>query len=131
MGTNSQYLRFPLFLRIFIYWNIDYILCFNLLKFRIYIFVKIQIVKLFFFATVRRNIAESLYKNGFHWPKQKYMKAIIMFIKIMLIKKDINNIFNILNKIIMHMFLLFIDIEFVIQFEKLQKYFKINHGKKA
>ena len=37
-----------------------------------------------------------------------------MFIKIMLIKKDINNIFNILNKIIMHIFLLFIDLEFVI-----------------
>ena len=46
----------------------------------------------------------------------------------MLIKKDINNI---LIKIIMQIFLLFIDIEFVIQFEKLQKYFKINHGKKA
>ena len=53
-----------------------------------------------------------------------------MFIKFMLIKEDIQNIFNILNKIIMHMFLLFFDIEFVIQFEKLQKYFKINHGKK-
>ena len=37
-----------------------------------------------------------------------------MFTKIMLIKKDINNIFNILNKIIMDIFLLFIDIEFVI-----------------
>ena len=34
-----------------------------------------------------------------------------MFTKIMLIKK---NIFNILNKIIMHIFLLVIDIEFVI-----------------
>ena len=45
-----------------------------------------------------------------------------MFTKIMLIKKDINNIFHILNKIIMHIFLLFIDIEFVIQFAKLQKY---------
>jgi len=45
------------------------------------------------------------------------MKAIIMFIKIMLIKKDINNIFNILNKIIINMFLLFIDIEFVIQLQ--------------
>ena len=45
------------------------------------------------------------------------MKAIIMFIKIMLIKNDINNIFNILNKIIINMFLLFIDIEFVIQLQ--------------
>ena len=54
-----------------------------------------------------------------------------MFTKIMLIKKDINNIFNILKKIIIHIFLLFIDIEFVIQFAKLQKYFKINHGNKA
>ena len=45
------------------------------------------------------------------------MKEIIMFIKIMLIKKDINNIFNILNKIIINMFLLFIDIEFVIQLQ--------------
>ena len=40
-----------------------------------------------------------------------------MFIQIMLIKKDINNIFHILNKIIMHIFLLFIDIEFVIQLQ--------------
>jgi len=86
---------------------------------------------IFFFASVRRNIVESLYKNGFHWPNKKYIKAIIMFIKIMLIKEDINNIFNILNKIIIHIFLLFIDIEFVIQFAKLQKYFKINHGNKA
>ena len=54
-----------------------------------------------------------------------------MFTKIMLIKKDINNIFNILNKIIMDIFLLFIDIEFVIQFAKLQKYFKITHDNKA
>ena len=75
-------------LGIFIYWNIDYIFCFNLLKFRLYIFFKIQIVKLFF-ASVRRNIVESLYKNGVHWPKQKYIKAIIMFTKIMLIKEDI------------------------------------------
>ena len=67
-----------------------------------------------FFASVRRNIVESLYKNGVHWPKQKYIKAIIMFTKIMLIKKNIKNIFNILNKIIMHIFLFFIDIEFVI-----------------
>ena len=37
-----------------------------------------------------------------------------MFTKIMLIKEDIKNIYNILNKIIMHIFLLFIDIEFVI-----------------
>ena len=37
-----------------------------------------------------------------------------MFTKIMLIKEDIKNIFNILNKIIMHIFLLFIDLEFVI-----------------
>ena len=37
-----------------------------------------------------------------------------MFTKIMLIKGDINKIFNILNKIIMHIFLLVIDIEFVI-----------------
>ena len=37
-----------------------------------------------------------------------------MFIKVMLIKEDIQNIFNILNKIIMHIFLLFIDIEFLI-----------------
>ena len=49
----------------------------------------------------------------------------------MFIKKDIDNIFNILNKIIMHIFLLFIDIEFVIQFAKLQKYFKINRGNKV
>ena len=49
----------------------------------------------------------------------------------MLIKEDINNIFNILNKFIIHIFLLFIDIEFVKQFAKLQKYFKINHGNKA
>ena len=54
-----------------------------------------------------------------------------MFIKIMLIKKDITNIFNILNQIIMHIFLLSIDIEFVIQFAKLQKYLKINYGNKA
>ena len=37
-----------------------------------------------------------------------------MFTKIMLIKRYIENIFNILNKIIMHIFLLVIDIEFVI-----------------
>ena len=37
-----------------------------------------------------------------------------MFIKIMLIKKDIQNIFNILNKTIMHIFLYFFDMEFVI-----------------
>ena len=37
-----------------------------------------------------------------------------MFTKIMLIKEDIKNIFNILNKIIKYIFLLFIDIEFVI-----------------
>ena len=64
-----------------------------------------------------------------------------MFKKIMLIKRYIENIFNILNKITMHIFLLVIDIEFVIlsqtfhyltiQFGKLLKYFKINHGKKA
>ena len=54
-----------------------------------------------------------------------------MFIKIMLIKKYITNIFNILNQIIMHIFLLSIDIEFVIQFAKLQKYLKINYGNKA
>ena len=46
-------------------------------------------------------------------------------------KKDITNIFNILNQIIMHIFLLSIDIEFVIQFAKLQKYLKINYGNKA
>ena len=60
------------------------------------------------------NIVESLYKNGVHCPKRKYMKEIIMFTKIMLIKEDIKNIFNILNKIIMHIFLLVSDIEFVI-----------------
>ena len=49
--------------------------------------------------------------------KTKDIKEIIMFIKIMLIKKDINNIFNILNKIIINVFLLFIDIEFVIQLQ--------------
>ena len=32
----------------------------------------------------------------------------------MLIKEDIKNIFNILNKILMHIFLLFIDVGFVI-----------------
>ena len=37
-----------------------------------------------------------------------------MFIKFMLIKEDIQNIFNILNTIIMGIFLLFIDIVFVI-----------------
>ena len=37
-----------------------------------------------------------------------------MFIKFMLIKEDIENIFNILNTIIMHIFLLFIDTVFVI-----------------
>ena len=37
-----------------------------------------------------------------------------MFTKIMLIKEYIKNIFNILNKIIMHIFLLVIDIEFLI-----------------
>ena len=42
------------------------------------------------------------------------IKAIIMFTKIMLTKEDIKNIFNILNKMIMHIFLLVIDIEFVI-----------------
>ena len=50
------------------------------------------------------NIVESLYKYGVHCPKQKYIKVIIMFTKIMLIKEDIKNIFNILNKIIMHIF---------------------------
>ena len=60
------------------------------------------------------NIVESLYKNGVHCPKRKYIKEIIMFAKIMLIKEDKKNIFNILNKIIMHIFLLVIDIEFVI-----------------
>ena len=60
------------------------------------------------------TIVETLYKNGVHCPKRKYIKAIIMFTKIMLIKEDINKIFNILNKIIMHIFLLVIDIEFVI-----------------
>ena len=67
-----------------------------------------------FFLSVRRNIVESLDKNGVHWPKQKYIKAIIMFTKIMLIKEDKKNIFDILNKIIMHIFLLVIDIEFLI-----------------
>ena len=62
----------------------------------------------------RSNIVETLYKNGVHCPKRKYIKAIIMFTKIMLIKEDKKNIFNILNKIIMHIFLLVIDIEFVI-----------------
>ena len=37
-----------------------------------------------------------------------------MFTKIMLIKEDKKYIFNILNKIIMHIFLLVIDIEFLI-----------------
>ena len=37
-----------------------------------------------------------------------------MFIKFMLIKEDIQNIFNILNTIVMGIFLLFIDIVFVI-----------------
>ena len=60
------------------------------------------------------NIVESLYKYGVHCPKQKYIKAITMFTKIMLIKEDIKNIFNILHKIIMHIFLLVSDIEFVI-----------------
>ena len=83
------------------------------MKFRLYIFFKIQIVKLFF-ASVRRNIVESLYINSVNWPKQKYIKAIIMFTKIMLIKEDIKNIFNILNKILMHIFLLFIHVGFVI-----------------
>ena len=59
------------------------------------------------------NIVETLYKNGVHCPKRKYIKAIIMFTKIMLIKEDKKYIFNILNKIIMHIFLLVIDIEFV------------------
>ena len=64
-----------------------------------------------------------------------------MFTKIMLIKKNIKNILNILNKIIMHIFLLVIDIEFVIssqnfhyltiELAKLLTYFKINHGNKA
>ena len=60
------------------------------------------------------NIVESLYKNGVHCPKRKYIKAIILFTKIMLIKEDIKNIFDILNKIIMNIFLLLIDIEFII-----------------
>ena len=60
------------------------------------------------------NIVESLYKYIVHCPKQKYIKEIIMFTKIMLIKEDIKNIFNILHKIIMHIFLLVSDIEFVI-----------------
>ena len=59
-----------------------------------------------FFPSVRGNIIESLYKNCVHWPKQKDIRTIIMFIKIMLIKEDIKNIFNI--------FLSFIDIGFVI-----------------
>ena len=64
-----------------------------------------------------------------------------MFTKIILIKEDKKNIFNILNKIIMHIFLLVIDIEFVIssqnfhyltvQHAKLLEYFKINHDNKA
>ena len=64
-----------------------------------------------------------------------------MFTKIMLIKRYIEHIFNILNKSIMHIFLLVIDIEFVIsnqkfhyltiQLAKLLKYFKINHDNKA
>ena len=62
---------------------------------------------IFFFASVRRNIVESLYKNGFRWPNQKYIKAIIMFIKTMFIKIYI---FNILNKTIIHIFLLSIKI---------------------
>ena len=37
-----------------------------------------------------------------------------MFIKFTLIKKDIENIFSILNTIIINIFLLFIDIVFVI-----------------
>ena len=60
--------------------NISYIICFNLLNLRLYIFVKIQIVKLFFFRSVRVNVVEYLYKNSVHWPKQKDIKAIIMFI---------------------------------------------------
>ena len=67
-----------------------------------------------FFSSVKGNILESSYKNGIHWPKQKDRKAIIVFIKIMLRKEDIKNIFNILNKILRHIFLLFIDIGLVI-----------------
>ena len=67
-----------------------------------------------FFSSIKGNILESFYENGIYWLKQKDRKAIIMFIKIMLIKEDIKNIFNILNKIIMHIFLLVIDIGFVI-----------------
>ena len=79
---------------VLIYWNLDYTF---LLKYKLLNC---------FFPSVRENIIESRYKNCVHWPKQKDTKAIIMFIKIMLIKEDIKNIFNI--------FLLFIDIVFVI-----------------
>ena len=61
-----------------------------------------------FFPSVKGNIVESFYKNGIHSPKQKDRIAIIMFIKVMFIKEDIKNIFN------MDIFLLFIDIGFVI-----------------
>ena len=79
-------------------WNLDDIL---LLKYKL---------SNCFFSSVKGNILESFYKNGIHWLKQKDRKAIIMFIKIMLIKNYIKNIFNILNKIIMHIFLLSINI---------------------
>ena len=67
-----------------------------------------------FFSSVKGNILESFYKNGIYWLKQKDRKAIIMFIKIMLKKEDIKKLFNILNKILRYIFLLFIDIGFVI-----------------
>ena len=88
-----------------------------------------------FFPSVIGNIIESLYKICVHWPKQKDIKQIIMFIKIMLIKEDIRTIFNI--------FLLFIDIGFVIlsidvnnSFSnnticKITKIFSDYHGNKA
>ena len=52
---------------------------FYLLKYRLYIyFFKYKLLNCFF-ASVRRNIVESLYKNGGHWPTQKYIKAKLSF----------------------------------------------------
>ena len=101
-SRNLYLLKYKFVCFVLIYWNLDYIF---LLKYKLLNC---------FFPSVRRNIVESLYKSGVHWPKQKDIKEIIMFIKVMLIKEDIQNIFNILNTIIMHIFLLFIDIVFVI-----------------
>ena len=53
-----------------IYWTIDDIFCFNLLKFRLYILLQYK-----FFPSVKRNIIESLYIKEFNLKCRKTWKG--------------------------------------------------------